>query len=190
MAAATAVLTAHGLVLHVLAYAPGVSFSVRAFLASCRDLPHLGLAPTELDMACRLGYLPLVLKLKDRPCTTKAMDWAAANGHLHVVQYLHGHRSEGCTVDAIDRAAQNGHLDVVRFLTTQRHEGYTANAMVWAAVHGHVDVLMALHDTNSSCEWNHDYALNRAIANGHEHVGNWVQSVFVHPRPSQNPEML
>lgn len=29
--------------------------------------------------------------------STKAMDLAAANGHLEVVQWLHENRNEGCT---------------------------------------------------------------------------------------------
>ena len=43
-----------------------------------------------------------------------AMDWAAENGHMHVVQWLHENRKEGCTTDAMDYAARNGHLDVVK----------------------------------------------------------------------------
>jgi hypothetical protein len=47
------------------------------------------------------------------------MNWAAARGHLEVVQFLHVNRTEGCTTDAISLAAQNGHLDVVHFLSRQ-----------------------------------------------------------------------
>jgi ankyrin repeat protein len=44
------------------------------------------------------------------------MDWAAENGHLDVVRFLHDFRTEGCTTDAMHRAAVEGHLEVVRFL--------------------------------------------------------------------------
>jgi hypothetical protein len=40
-----------------------------------------------------------------------AMNGAACNGHLDVVQFLHEHRKEGCTIIAMNYAARNGHLD-------------------------------------------------------------------------------
>ncbi|GLE09006.1 hypothetical protein PINS_up020481 [Pythium insidiosum] len=60
-----------------------------------------------------------------RACTTKAMDQAAANGHLAVVEYLHANRMEGCTTAAMDYAALRNHLDIVRFLHANRSEGCT-----------------------------------------------------------------
>ena len=44
------------------------------------------------------------------------MDWAAENGHLDVVKFLHENRDEGCSKDAMDDAAKNGHIDVVEYL--------------------------------------------------------------------------
>jgi hypothetical protein len=52
-------------------------------------------------------------------CTTDAMDWAAINGHLHMVQWLHEHRTEGCTKKAMGWAAENGHQHMVEWL--QQH---------------------------------------------------------------------
>jgi ankyrin repeat protein len=46
------------------------------------------------------------------------MNWAARNGHLEVVKFLHENRSEGCTEKAMDWAAKNGHLEVVEYLKT------------------------------------------------------------------------
>ncbi len=46
----------------------------------------------------------------------RAMDRAAANGHLEVVRWLHANRTEGCTTSAMDDAAKNGHLEVVQWL--------------------------------------------------------------------------
>jgi hypothetical protein len=43
-----------------------------------------------------------------------AVDRAAANGHLDVVQCLYSHRRKGCSTDAMDGAAANGHLDVIQ----------------------------------------------------------------------------
>lgn len=44
--------------------------------------------------------------------STAAMDQAAKNGHLDVVQFLHYNRQEGCTGGAMDMASRNGYLEV------------------------------------------------------------------------------
>ena len=78
--------------------------------------------------------------------THTAMDFAAGNDHLDVVQWLHLHRpDEGCTIDAMDYAAGNGHLDVVKWLHLNREEGCTTNAMNWAAMNGHFEIVKWLH---------------------------------------------
>jgi ankyrin repeat protein len=38
------------------------------------------------------------------------MHWAARNGHLEVVQWLHENRKEGCTINAMNWAAECGHF--------------------------------------------------------------------------------
>lgn len=55
-------------------------------------------------------------------CTTDAMDWAAGNGHLDVVHWLHENRSEGSTTAALDMAAERGHLPTVFWLQLNRTE--------------------------------------------------------------------
>lgn len=45
--------------------------------------------------------------------TKRAMDGAAAAGKLDMVRYLHGKKVE-CSTDAMDHAAQEGHLEVVQ----------------------------------------------------------------------------
>lgn len=32
------------------------------------------------------------------------MDWAASNGHLEVVKWLHYNRTEGCSQNTLDKA--------------------------------------------------------------------------------------
>ncbi|KAG3221348.1 hypothetical protein PC129_g7906 [Phytophthora cactorum] len=75
------------------------------------------------------------------------MDGAAANGHFHVVEWLHRNRSEGCTKSATDGAIRNdhtylGHLDAVKWLHRNRPEGWTSAAM---ASNGHLEVVKYLH---------------------------------------------
>lgn len=43
------------------------------------------------------------------------MDGAAAAGKLDMVRYLHGKKVE-CSTDAMDNAAQEGHLEVVQVI--------------------------------------------------------------------------
>lgn len=74
-------------------------------------------------------------------CSTAAMDGAAANGYLHVVQWLHHNRTEGCTTNAMDIAAQNGHLNVVQWLHANRTEGCTTNTVDFAATNGWLEVV-------------------------------------------------
>lgn len=45
--------------------------------------------------------------------TTRAMDGAAAAGHLPMVAWLH-EQGHGCTTAAMDLAAQGGHLEIVQ----------------------------------------------------------------------------
>ena len=103
--------------------------------------------PNLLDGLAGRGFLPLVHSLHERDleCSTNAMDEAAANGHLKVVQFLHLNRTEGCTVDALDGAIRNGHLDVVRFLLEHRTEGTSPSILDAAAANGHFYVVQYLH---------------------------------------------
>src|SRR3546814_7943009 len=68
-------------------------------------------------------------------CTFHAMDYAAKNGHLEIVEFLHEHRTEGCTAQAMNYAAKAGHLAIVEWLHKNRLEGCTVHAMDFAARH-------------------------------------------------------
>eukprot|EP00644_Phytophthora_capsici_P009931 jgi/Phyca11/119848/e_gw1.39.148.1 len=134
-------------------------------------------------------------------CSVKAMDGAAANGHLAVVQWLHCNQSEGCTVRAMNDAARNGHLEVVEWLFTNRSEGCTTFAMDTAAENGHLEVVKYLHNKNvmgsknvmdsaagsgnlELVKWLHcnitegctTTAMDTAAANGHLHVIKWLHN--------------
>ncbi|TMW58657.1 hypothetical protein Poli38472_010216 [Pythium oligandrum] len=94
-------------------------------------------------------------------CTTRAMDKAAANGHLEVVKFLHESRTDGCTTRAMNEAASNGHLNLVKFLHEHRKEGCTEKAMNGAAGGGHLEVVRFLHTSRS--EGCTEYAMEAAI---------------------------
>ncbi|KAF0683186.1 Aste57867_24750 [Aphanomyces stellatus] len=103
-------------------------------------------ASDALTWAAMHGHLECVGLLNDVgfDCTTVAMDMAAHNGHLEVVQFLHMHRREGCTTNAMDFAAKHGHLEVVQFLHAHRREGCTTAALYDAQARGHSEVVQFL----------------------------------------------
>ncbi|KAL3657638.1 hypothetical protein V7S43_017443 [Phytophthora oleae] len=77
------------------------------------------------------------------------MDGAAANGHLHVVKWLHEHTSGGCTSNAMDGAAEHGHLSLLKWLKVNRTEGcnVTIEAMRKSLQNGHIAVASWLKRT-------------------------------------------
>ncbi|TYZ66317.1 hypothetical protein PybrP1_002264 [[Pythium] brassicae (nom. inval.)] len=52
--------------------------------------------------------------------SAKAMHQAAVHNHLHVVKFLHEHRTEGCMVDTLFECDTRGHAHVLNFLCTRR----------------------------------------------------------------------
>lgn len=62
------------------------------------------------------------------------MNYAASNGHLDVVKWLHANNYKDCTTEATDKASANGHLDVVKWLHQNRKEGCTTKAMNLAVI--------------------------------------------------------
>jgi ankyrin repeat protein len=93
-----------------------------------------------------------------------ALEAAAENSHLEVVQFLHGieaaWRSKRkkrtiatnirmCSAKGMDVAARGGHLAVVKWLHANRLEGCTTAAMDGAAGNGHLDVVEWLHANRS-----------------------------------------
>ncbi|EGG22235.1 hypothetical protein DFA_04353 [Cavenderia fasciculata] len=97
--------------------------------------------------------------------TKKAMDNAATNGYLEIVQFLHEHRSEGATTNAMDYAAENGHIEIVKFLSDHRSEGATTYAMNKASMNGHIEIIKYLHEHRS--EGATAIAMDYASKNGH-----------------------
>ncbi|KAE9047005.1 hypothetical protein PR003_g1321 [Phytophthora rubi] len=128
-----------------------------------------------MDFAARDGNLEIVQWLhhnRSEGCTKGAMDSAAGEGHLETVQWLHGNRAEGCSVKAMDNAAGSGYLEVVKWLHEHRHEGCTTKAIDTAAKNGHLHVVKWLSKQRSEgCTTN---AMDGAAANGHLDVVKWL----------------
>ena len=100
-----------------------------------------------------------------------AMDYAAQNGHLHVVQWLHLNRTEGCHTWAMNLAAMNGHLHIVQWLHLNRTEGCTTEAMGWAAINGYFEIFKYLHHIGKLCTRD---SIRYARQNGFTELANWI----------------
>ena len=101
-----------------------------------------------MDGAAENGQLPVVqfLHTVGMPYTIYAMDFAAGEGHLDVVQYLHG-VGANCTSSAMDHASRMGFLNVVEFLLAMG-KPYTVWAIDFACANGHLDILRLFYRHN------------------------------------------
>eukprot|EP01135_Chromosphaera_perkinsii_P001349 Nk52_evm76s164 gene=Nk52_evmTU76s164 len=132
-----------------------------------------------MDYAAKNGHLALIQWLhshRNEGCTVNAMNWAAEMGHIDVVQWLHENRDEGCNEYALRNAAGNNHLRMVQWLTANRpHDKCTTSAMDWACGRGHLDVVRWLHENRS--EGCSEDAMYLAAGNGHLDVLKYIWEV-------------
>ncbi|DBA05222.1 TPA: LOW QUALITY PROTEIN: hypothetical protein N0F65_005072, partial [Lagenidium giganteum] len=82
-----------------------------------------------MDRAPKFGHQALVHDHGIDACSKVAMNDAAPNGHLAVVEFLYEYWTDGCTSRAIDKEAVNGHVGVVEYLLEHRNDGFTASAL-------------------------------------------------------------
>lgn len=131
---------------------------------------------TELAMqvAAENGHLEMVQYLHSHnvTCTAQAMDHAAANNHMEVVQWFHENRSEGCSTTAMDLAAAHGYLGMVRWLYQNRSEGCTSFAMETAAQRGHFGMIQFLHGNGLAVI--SQTAFENAVLNNHIQMAQWM----------------
>lgn len=135
---------------------------------------------TAMDLAAANGHLHVVQWLhenRSEGCTTAAMDGAAEAGHLEVVEWLHENRSEGCTTAAMDGAAEAGHLLVVQWLDEYRREGCSFNAFECAAIWGHLRVIDWLFEHRPE-GFRNLFLRNRRVLNLETHVLRWIELTF------------
>ena len=69
------------------------------------------------------------------------MDWAAENGHIEIVKWLHENRTEGCTKHAMNWAAYNGHVEIVKWLHENRNEAYIESALLISKRYNHTKIV-------------------------------------------------
>ncbi|TMW59635.1 hypothetical protein Poli38472_004704 [Pythium oligandrum] len=102
------------------------------------------------------------------------MDDSATSGHLEVVKWLHTNTKDKCTTRAMDWAARYGHLHVVQWLHENQTAGCTTQAMDWAASNGHLNVVQWLCTHRD--EGCTSLVLGLARDKGHLHVLRWLEA--------------
>lgn len=126
------------------------------------------------DLAVKKGFLWVLIHRPGIKCSENIMDYAAANGYLHIVRWLHEKRDVVCSVWAMNWAAENGHLHVVKWLHENRREGCTVYALIWAAANGHLHVMKFLYGIMKFNDQSLARAKTLAIRNGHISIAEWL----------------
>ena len=108
----------------------------------------------------------------ENECTSDVMDWAAHEGNLDIVIWLHAH-NKSCTTSAMDYAAMNNHLSTVKWLNEYGKECST-NAMEYAALNGHLNIVEYLCNHGKVIT---DKALENAISKNHVEIVELLQSI-------------
>ncbi|KAF0694539.1 Aste57867_14579 [Aphanomyces stellatus] len=103
-----------------------------------------------------------------------ALTCAGASGALAAVDWLHSHSILCDIIDAQDMAAEFGQLEVLQWLHARGIGEITTWGMDRAAKNGHIDVLAWLYDhTNVTCTTN---AMDDAARNGHLDALEWLHA--------------
>ena len=102
------------------------------WLFAYHQITHAHLVARSIEMAAYFGQFHILewLHTYDKECPTCAMDYAASEGYLDIIKWLHKHRPRDCTTEAMDNAIMNGHIDVVDWLYCNRTEGCSNRSLV------------------------------------------------------------
>jgi hypothetical protein len=71
--------------------------------------------------------------------------YAAKNGLIYDICFLHLSDFPGYTSDVIDHAAMRGYVDIVYFLSINRKERCSNQAFYWASAYGQAEVIKTLY---------------------------------------------
>ena len=81
------------------------------------------------------------------PIDEDACSFAAENGRLEVLKYLHEEAKAPWAEGTASLAAGNGHLHILEYLVERKYDKFHVFACWWAAEDGHLDCLKYLHET-------------------------------------------
>ncbi|EFA84713.1 hypothetical protein PPL_01705 [Heterostelium album PN500] len=102
-----------------------------------------------------------------------AMWYAAINGHLDILIWLHNNRNDGCCITTLDDACRYGHTECVKWLHQNRTDLVVIDAMINAVKNGHLDIVKYLHYNCTQFSTSKLF-VDYAAKNGHLEVVKWL----------------
>jgi hypothetical protein len=117
--------------------------------------------------AAKRGNLEMVqyCVANECPIDTGACAYAASEGHLEMLKYLHEEVKAPWDFSTAEWVAQNGRLHILEYLVERKYDKYTTGACAYAAKNGHLECLKYLHET-AKAPWN-EQAVLKAHKNEH-----------------------
>jgi len=102
-----------------------------------------------IDAAAEQGNLEMVkyCVANECPIDVDACAYAASNGHLECLKYLHEEVKAPWGPAMAAWAAKNGHLHILEYLVERKYDQYSEWACQLAAKYCHLDCLKYLHET-------------------------------------------
>jgi len=101
-----------------------------------------------IKLAADIGIMEMLKYCVANECPVDeyACAWAASNGHLECLKYLHKVAKAPWDWSTAAEAARNGHLHILEYLVEQSYDKYDNNAFECAVLKGHLDCLKFLHE--------------------------------------------
>ncbi len=120
-----------------------------------------------INTAVHQGNLEMVkyCVANECPINEDACAYAAENGRLECLKYLHEEVKASWDWDTADLAALNGHLHILEYLVERKFDQFCEDACAYAAENGHLDCLKYLHET-AKAPWDEN-AVREARTNNH-----------------------
>jgi hypothetical protein len=117
-----------------------------------------------INMAAKQGNMEMLkyCVANECPIDERACAFAAENGRLEVLKYLHEEAKAPWDSETAEWAAGNGHLHILEYLVERKFDQYNEWACRNAAENGHLDCLKYLHET-AKAPWD-----SEAVRKAHE----------------------
>jgi len=118
--------------------------------------------------AAKNGHLKVLKYLHEKvkaPWDSETAAWAARNGHLHILEYLVKRKFDNYNEDACACAANGGHLECLKYLHEEVKAPWDWRSAAWAAEYGHLHILEYL--VERKYDGYDERACENAAMNGH-----------------------
>jgi hypothetical protein len=110
-----------------------------------------------IEVAAKKGNLEMVKYCVANECPVDAdtCAYAAENGHLEILKYLHEEGKAPWDWETAASAASNGRLHILEYLVERKYDQFDEDACAQAAENGHLDCLKYSRET-AKAPWDED----------------------------------